>query len=89
MANHKSALKRVRSTEKRTKYNKDFFVSVRTLIKNFTLLLSNKDNKKAQASFRKVESALMRSVSKGILKKKTASRKISRLSKSLKKAYTQ
>ena len=85
MANHRSALKRVRGTSKKTKYNKDIIVSVRTAIKNLSKFLEAKDKKQAASSLRLVESKIMKAVSKGAIKKETASRKVSRLSKAVKK----
>ena len=80
MANHKSAEKRVRQTKKRTLVNNDRRSRIRTSIKSLLKLIEAKDKDKAYAQFRKV-------VSKGVSKKETSSRKISRLSAYLKKSF--
>jgi small subunit ribosomal protein S20 len=84
MANHKSALKRVRQTTKRTERNRFY----KTRIKNLTRVLHEAieagDSEKATEAFKAVNRNFHKYVSKGILKKKTASRKVSRLSKLVK-----
>jgi len=79
MANHKSALKRIRQTEKRTERNRFY----RTRLKNITrevleaIDASNKDN--AQGAMKVANKEIHAMVSKGFLKKATAARKVSRL----------
>ena len=87
MANHKSAEKRVRQTKKRTLVNNDRRSRIRTSIKSLLKLIEAKDKDKAYAQFRKVESEIRKGVSKGVSKKETSSRKISRLSAYLKKSF--
>jgi len=81
MANHKSAAKRARQTIKRTERNRFY----KTRIKNMTRALHEAveagDAKKAAEAFKVVNKNFHAYVTKGILKKKTASRKVSRLSK--------
>jgi len=79
MANHKSALKRIRQTEKRTERNRFY----RTRLKNITREVleavdaSNKDN--AQGAMKVANKEIHAMVSKGFLKKTTAARKVGRL----------
>ncbi|MBE6447090.1 MAG: 30S ribosomal protein S20 [Alphaproteobacteria bacterium] len=81
MADHKSALKRIRQTKTRTIRNKDRISRIKTFIKKFTLALGGEN---AEASFSAAQSEIERGVSKGVLHKNAASRKISRLHKMLK-----
>ena len=80
MAQHKSAKKRIRQTESRTAVNKNRLSRVRTFIKNVESAIEEGDKASATAAFKLMEPEVMRGVSKGIFKKKTASRKVSRLS---------
>ena len=79
MANHFSALKRTRQTEKRTANNRANRSRVRSVIRKFreALASGNKDN--AQTAYREVASAIDKSVQKGVLHGNTASRYKSRL----------
>ncbi|GGY49929.1 30S ribosomal protein S20 [Parvularcula lutaonensis] len=81
MANTTSAQKMVRKIERRTAVNKSRRSRVRTYIKKFEQAVEAGDKAKAQAALRTAESEIMRAVSKGVIHKNTASRKVSRLSK--------
>ncbi|RCL03339.1 MAG: small subunit ribosomal protein S20 [Candidatus Tokpelaia sp. JSC161] len=83
MANTSSARKAVRKMITRTEVNRARRSRVRTFIRRFEDSMMNKQEN-VQQTFKKVESEIMRAVTKGVLHKKTASRKISRLSKRLK-----
>lgn len=85
MANHKSALKRIRQTEKRTARNGDRISRIRTFIKKFLASLGSAD---AGKFFSQAQSEIQKGVTKGVLHKNTAGRKISRLSKMLKVSET-
>ncbi|MFH1116057.1 MAG: 30S ribosomal protein S20 [Pseudomonadota bacterium] len=80
MANHDSALKRMRQNEQRRIRNMSFRSKVKTVVKRF-LSASESKSEDAQALLRSAVSLLHRGVSKGIFHKNTASRTISRLSK--------
>jgi small subunit ribosomal protein S20 len=84
MANHKSAKKRARSNEKKAQINKSRTSRVRTFLKKVETAVSANDKKAADEALTSAQSEMDRGVAKGILKKKTASRKISRLSKRIK-----
>ena len=85
MANHKSALKRIRQTEKKTLINKDRISRIRTFIKKFIKSLGTE---KAAVTFSEAQSEIQRGVTKGVLHKNTASRKVSRLNNMLKSAVS-
>jgi small subunit ribosomal protein S20 len=80
MANHFSALKRARQTERKTVVNRSNKTRLRSAIRKFreALAAGNKDN--ANQLFRETVSALDKSVQKGVIHKNTASRYKSRLS---------
>jgi small subunit ribosomal protein S20 len=81
MANTKSAQKMVRKIDRRTAVNKSRRSRVRTYIKKFDEAVESGDKSAAQQALRTAESEIMRAVSKGVIHKNTASRKVSRLSK--------
>ena len=80
MANSASARKRIRRNDTRAVVNHARKSRIRTFIKKVELALANSDAKAAEDALRDAQPELMRGVSKGIFKKKTASRKLSRLS---------
>ncbi|NWF66047.1 MAG: 30S ribosomal protein S20 [Campylobacterales bacterium] len=84
MANHKSALKRIRQTETRTERNKFYRTRIKNITKDVLLAVKSGDKEKAQEAFKVANKSLHSFVSKGILKKNTASRKVSRLNKLVK-----
>jgi len=84
MAHHKSALKRIRQTARRTEVNRVRRSRIRTFIKGVEVAVEAGDKKAAAAAFKVAEPEIMRGVTKGVMKKTTASRKVSRLSKSVK-----
>lgn len=83
MANHKSALKRIQQSKNRTVKNTDRMSRIRTFIKKFIASLQTKE---AAAAFSQAQSEIQKGVTKGVLHKNTAARKISRLNKLLKSA---
>ena len=85
MANIKSAKKRISQNIKRSEYNKNRKSRIRTSIKKINSAFLDKKNKEEMnKNFIKVESDLAKAVNKGVFKKNTASRLISRLSKKIK-----
>ena len=80
MANHKSAEKRIRQTEKRTAVNRDRMSRIRTYVKKAEQAIASGDQAQAQAALRAAEPELMRGVKGGLMHKNAASRKVSRLS---------
>ena len=84
MANIKSAKKRILQSQKKTEFNKFRKTRIRSVIKSLNTLISNKKKDDSRKSFLTLESELSKAVSKGVYKKNTASRIVSRLSQKLK-----
>jgi small subunit ribosomal protein S20 len=80
MANHFSALKRARQTEKRTARNRANRSRLRTALRQLRESLAKGDKPAAQQVFRQAVSALDKAIQKGVLHENTASRYKSRLS---------
>ncbi|SLN21667.1 30S ribosomal protein S20 [Oceanibacterium hippocampi] len=79
MAHHKSALKRIRQTARRTEVNGARRSRIRTYVKKVEEAITTGDKDAASQALRVAQAELARGVSKGILRKNTASRKTSRL----------
>ena len=79
MANHFSALKRARQTEKRTARNRANTSRLRTALRDLREQLAKGDKQGADQIFRQTVSALDKAVQKGVLHENTASRYKSRL----------
>jgi len=82
MANHPSALKRMRQTKKKRLRNKSYKSKVRTVIKKYLTSAENKETV-APEELRQAVSLLQKGVGKGIYHGNTASRTIARLSRRL------
>ena len=85
MANHKSAQKRIRQTKTRTERNRYYKTRIKNIVRDLREAVSSKDVAKAQEALKISNKELHKYVSKGILKKNTAARKVSRLNASVKK----
>jgi small subunit ribosomal protein S20 len=79
MANHFSALKRARQTEKRTARNRASASQLRTALRNMRESLEKGEKPAAAETYRKTVSALDKAIQKGVLHENTASRYKSRL----------
>jgi small subunit ribosomal protein S20 len=84
MANHKSAEKRIRQTERRTAVNRARVSRVRTFIKKVETAIESGDKAAARDAFIAAQPELQRGVGKGVVHKNTAARKLSRLSSRIK-----
>jgi len=84
MAHHKQAKKRIRQTESRTEVNRARRSRVRTFIKQVESAVEAGNQDEAAKALRTAESEMMRAAGKGVYKKLTASRKISRLAQRVK-----
>ena len=84
MANIKSAKKRILQTRKKTEFNRFIKSRVRTKIKKIFSLIKTKNKDEAKLNFLSFESDVSKAISKGVFKKNTASRLVSRLSKKVK-----
>ncbi len=78
MANHKSAIKRIRSNERRRVRNKASLSRVKTLVKN---VFDSTEQEKGTANYKVAVSYLDRIVCKGRVHKNTASRKKAQMAK--------
>jgi len=85
MANHKSSEKRNRQTIKRTENNRARTSRVKSFLRKVEEAISTGNKTAANEALKAAQPELMRGVSKGVFKKETASRKISRLSSRIKK----
>ncbi len=83
MANTKSAIKRVRRISRQTIVNKTRKSRFKNAIKKMNSLLDTKKKKEALAFLPKLNSELMKVSKTGIIKKKNASRNISRITKKI------
>lgn len=79
MAQHKSALKRIRRDEKQTLRNHSRLSRIRTFIKKVEAAIAKGDRTSAQSALTSAQPEIMRGVSKGVLHQNTAARKMSRL----------
>jgi small subunit ribosomal protein S20 len=84
MANHKSAEKRIRQTERRTAVNKARVSRIRTFVKKVETAIESGDKEAARAAFTEAQPELHRGISKGVIHKNTVARKLSRLSTRIK-----
>ena len=81
MANHKSAEKRIRQTEKRTAVNRNNRSRLRTQIKKLRAALLHNDKAQSTELLNPTISIIDKAVNKGIIHKNTAARYKSRLTK--------
>ncbi|MCB1520523.1 MAG: 30S ribosomal protein S20 [Hyphomicrobiaceae bacterium] len=79
MANTKSAKKAVRKITTRTEVNKSRRSNMRTEVRKVEEAIASGDKSAAAAALKIAEPVLARTAQKGVLHKRTASRKISRL----------
>lgn len=79
MANHYSALKRVRQEERRTEFNRRNRTRLRHQIRTMRRLLTAKDTSAATKMLPETFSLIDRSVKLGVIKKNTAARYKSKL----------
>lgn len=82
MANIKAAQKAIRSSRKRAEFNRSYKTSVKTICKKVDIAVV-KNDENAAVLLKMAQSSLQKAAAKDIIKKKTAARKISRLTKKL------
>jgi len=83
MANHKSAIKRHKQNEVRRLRNNAARSRVRHAIRQVRESITAREVETAQTRLHTAEGILFKAVTKGVLHKKTASRYLSRLSRSV------
>ena len=76
---HKSTIKRARQAVKRNEHNRAALSGLKSVIRRVTSAIEGKQVDQAKSSLREATSALSKAVTKGLLKRNTASRRISRL----------
>lgn len=81
MANHKSAIKRARQNEIRRLRNKSSKTRVKKITKDVRLAADEKSTDAALNKLNTAKSIIDNAAKKGVIHKRTASRKISRLSR--------
>jgi small subunit ribosomal protein S20 len=79
MANSPQSKKRARQSERRAEINKARRSRMRTFLRKVEEAIAAGEPAAAAEALRQAQPEIMRSVSKGVLHKNTASRKISRL----------
>lgn len=84
MANTLQAKKRVRRNANREEINKARRSRIRTFVKKVEQAVEAGNADEAKLALKEAQPELMRGVTKGVLHKKTASRKVSRLAKRVK-----
>ncbi len=84
MANIRSAKKRIRQTARKTVVNRNRIGRARTFVKKVETAIATGDKDAANAALKAAQPEIMRGVTKGVLHRKTASRKVSRLNARIK-----
>ncbi|MFZ1101887.1 MAG: 30S ribosomal protein S20 [Hyphomicrobiaceae bacterium] len=84
MANTKSATKAARQAVRRTAVNKSRSSQVKSYVRKAEEAIASGDKEAAKAALAAAQPVLMRSAQKRVVPKKTASRKVSRLTARLK-----
>lgn len=85
MANIKSAIKAIRQNETRNAINKIQRSKTRTFAKKVLEVLNKEGAQAARKALVEFESIIMKNVNKGVYKKNTAARKVSRLAAQIRK----
>ena len=81
MPNTKSAIRRVRRVKKQTLVNKVRKSKYKSAVKQMESLIKKGDKKTMKEYFPKFQSILTQVAKKGVINRKTAARKISKISK--------
>ena len=83
MPNTKSAIRRVRRVKKQTQTNKIRKSKYKNAVKKMDSLIKSKDKTESKKYFSKFQSILMQGAKSGVVSRRTAARKISRISKKI------
>jgi small subunit ribosomal protein S20 len=79
MANHKSSAKRAKQTLVKTERNRFYKTRIKNVTKEVLSAVESNDKEKATTAMKTANKYLHHCIAKGILKKGTAARKVSRL----------
>jgi small subunit ribosomal protein S20 len=81
LANHKSAIKRAGQNESRRLRNKSTKTRVKSIVKDMRSMGADATSEQKKAQLTAAQSIIDKAAKKGVIHKKTAARKISRLAK--------
>jgi len=81
LANHKSALKRARQNEIKRVRNKGTKTRVKNVVKDLLAAAAENSGEETLNRFNVAQSVIDKAAKKGVIHKRTAARKVSRLSK--------
>ena len=84
MANHPSAEKRNRQTQRRTEVNGARKSRIRSFVKKVETAIASGDKNAAKQAFEDAAPEMQRGASKGVMHQRTVARKLSRLSARIK-----
>lgn len=84
MANHPSAEKRNRQTQRRTEVNSARKSRIRSFVKKVETAIASGDKNAAKQAFADAAPEMQRGASKGVVHQRTVARKLSRLSARIK-----
>ena len=79
MANHKSAIKRARQNELRRLRNKGTKTRIKSIVKDVRSSVGDASGEKTQVKLNTAQSVIDKASKKGVIHRRTAARKISRL----------
>ena len=89
LAHHRSAKKRIRTSEKRRLYNRSIKSRVKTFSHYFEVAAETAENKEdAVAKLNTAISEIQKAASKGVLHKNTAARKVARLARQFNRSFS-
>jgi small subunit ribosomal protein S20 len=81
LANHKSAIKRARQNEIRRLRNKGTKTRIKSIVKDLRSSVGEASGEETKVKMNTVQSVIDKASKKGVIHKRTAARKISRLTK--------
>ena len=88
MANHKSAIKRIRQNSKRNARNTAHRTQIKTVTKKALAAVASNNKEEAEKALKLASKTISKIASKGVIHKRAASRKISGLAKRVHKLLT-
>jgi small subunit ribosomal protein S20 len=83
MATHKSAVKRSKQSKEKRLRNRNVKSNLKTTIKTVVVAIDEKDQNRAKEVLSQATPVIDKAASKGVIHKKTAARKISRLARKI------
>lgn len=83
MANHKSSVKRIRQTIVKAERNRFYRTRLKNIVKAVSSAVEAGNKEEATEAFKVANKQIHKFVSKGVLKRETAARKVSRLNKAV------